>query len=652
MRRLCLGLLGLALIAQAAHAQRPGPDSGPPADTTRALAEIAVGAAAPEAAATVRRISPQALRALAPTTVAEAAVLAPSATVRTNSRGETLVYLRGSGERQVVTLFDGAPLTVPWDRRVDLSLVPAGVVGQIAVAQGASSVVWGPNALGGAIELVPRRLDAPGTAASLETQAALPLGGRVSADYARRAAAGGALTLAADGSWSRGDAAEGALPFSQSGALRTNTDRGLLAGVARLDAPLSAATDAGMTVLLSGGQKGVAPEGHLDPDQNRVRFWRYAGVANALVIGRVRHRGTTALDASVWAGGFGQTIDQFESAAYEALDDRQHDRDLSAGSRVVAARETALGTFTGTLFGVAAEHRQTDGVTETLTETFRHAEWSAGAEWERRIVGLTLSAGGGLDGLAPWETAGRASAGTFSAWTGHAGARLRVTDALTVRAGGGRKARFPSMRELFGEALGRFALNPELGPETARLAEAGVEVQTRRASGEIVAFGRWTDGTIEQERLDDGRRRRVNLGSSRVLGVEAGGAARLGEALRLDGSLTLMDITARDGDGATAVLSETPHAVGRLAALWTRGRVSAAVDAVGTGAAVSPGPDGPIDLAPTVRVGGRAGYRFPAGGGIAEAFARVDNAFDVASFPQAGLPLPGRSLRLGLRLVR
>jgi iron complex outermembrane receptor protein len=54
--------------------------------------------------------------------LSETAALLPGVSVQTNSRGETLFYPRGSGERQVAVFLDGALLTIPWDYRYDLDL--------------------------------------------------------------------------------------------------------------------------------------------------------------------------------------------------------------------------------------------------------------------------------------------------------------------------------------------------------------------------------------------------------------------------------------------------------------------------------------------------------------------------------------------------
>jgi iron complex outermembrane receptor protein len=137
-----------------------------------------------------------------------------------------------------------------------------------------------------------------------------------------------------------------------------------------------------------------------------------------------------------------------------------------------------------------------------------------------------------------------------------------------------------------------------------------------------------------------------------VVGVEGGVAARLGRHARLDASGTLLHARAWT-DGASGLrLAERPGALGRLAltVLPARGWTWAA-EVLATGPAVSPGPDGDVPLPASVLVGGRVGYRWPVGGGLLGAFARVDNAADAVYLPQAGLPAPGREVRVGLRWV-
>ncbi len=56
--------------------------------------------------------------------ISELAKFIPSVKMQTNSRGESLFYMRGANERQSALFFDGVALNIPWDNRVDLSMLP------------------------------------------------------------------------------------------------------------------------------------------------------------------------------------------------------------------------------------------------------------------------------------------------------------------------------------------------------------------------------------------------------------------------------------------------------------------------------------------------------------------------------------------------
>lgn len=73
------------------------------------------------------------------------------------ARNETMVYVRGFDLRQVPVFIDGIPVYVPYDGYVDLGRFTTFDLAEINVAKGFSSVTYGPNALGGAINLVSRR---------------------------------------------------------------------------------------------------------------------------------------------------------------------------------------------------------------------------------------------------------------------------------------------------------------------------------------------------------------------------------------------------------------------------------------------------------------------------------------------------------------
>lgn len=72
-------------------------------------------------------------------------------------RNESVVYVRGFDLRQIPVFIDGVPVYVPYDGYVDMGRFTTFDLSQINVSKGFSSIAYGPNTMGGAINLVSRR---------------------------------------------------------------------------------------------------------------------------------------------------------------------------------------------------------------------------------------------------------------------------------------------------------------------------------------------------------------------------------------------------------------------------------------------------------------------------------------------------------------
>ncbi len=90
--------------------------------------------------------------------VSRALNLLPGVSLATvGPRNESVVYVRGFDLRQVPVFMDGIPVYVPYDGYVDLARLTTFDLAQIRIEKGFSSVLYGPNTLGGAINLVSRK---------------------------------------------------------------------------------------------------------------------------------------------------------------------------------------------------------------------------------------------------------------------------------------------------------------------------------------------------------------------------------------------------------------------------------------------------------------------------------------------------------------
>lgn len=609
---------------------------------------------------TVQRIDPAAIQLQDAADVAALGRLIPATHVQTNSRGQTLLYFRNAGDRQTAQFFDGALVNVPWDNRVDVSLIPAGVVKSMTVAKGVPPVRYGANVIGGAVNVHSRTRPTPGQ--TTEVWSELGTAGHQRAAVTHLGRSGRWTYTAAMQYDARDDHPlpdNPHAPFSQPDAdRRTNTDRQLLSGFARGSYRFASGAQMSLTALHVDAERGVAPESHVDPAVSRVRYWRYPLWQQSMLIAsaRVPIGAKTVLRGSAWGNRFAQDIDQYRSVAYQSRQEMQEDRDHTAGLRLLGTRQLGRGTATLSANLLTTRHAQTNRLFDAngqarpdSVSAYRQHLWSLGAEWDAPVTPrLTVSAGASLDGTSTPNTGPWPSRDPMHALGLTTGAEWDVRSGWTLRMAAGRKHRFPTMRERFGAALGKFVPNPSLQPVTAWLAEIGSDVDVGSVQGSATVFFNRTVDTIDKRTLSDGREQRINLDGSRVMGIETSVRWRAPHGLTLDGHLTWSRPRGIE-DGDAQRLDEKPAWVGTGTVVYaapvgvdlmTQLRYTGGTYARTTTNTFTTLPDA---LVWDVRVSVPLDRWLPGG----TAFARVDNLTDTAQFLQLGLPGPGRRMRVG-----
>jgi iron complex outermembrane receptor protein len=154
------GMVAVAAIAGALPAAAWAdevPDSG---EGVFELGQITVRAPRPEGIQVGdETLTSEAIYAFNRTTLDEAANLIPGVTAGNSggSRNERLIFVRGFDRFQVPLSVDGIRVYLPADNRLDFGRFLTPDVAEIQVAKGYASVLDGPGAMGGAINLVTRK---------------------------------------------------------------------------------------------------------------------------------------------------------------------------------------------------------------------------------------------------------------------------------------------------------------------------------------------------------------------------------------------------------------------------------------------------------------------------------------------------------------
>ncbi|HEX5581846.1 MAG TPA: TonB-dependent receptor plug domain-containing protein, partial [Gemmatimonadaceae bacterium] len=156
IRRPTITAAALLPLASAAAVAQVRPDSAARDSAGQRVAPVVVtGKRTPVTVggASAVVVEVDSMRLSAAPVMEEALRALPFVLLRRNSRGESELSVRGSDSRQAAVLVDGVPITLGWDHRADPSLVPLTGARTLTVTRGLSSLLHGPNVLGGVIEV-------------------------------------------------------------------------------------------------------------------------------------------------------------------------------------------------------------------------------------------------------------------------------------------------------------------------------------------------------------------------------------------------------------------------------------------------------------------------------------------------------------------
>lgn len=463
----------------------------------------------------VDRIEAADLQSMVRRDLARALDLLPAVTMtRVGARNEFLVQVRGYDSRQVPLFVDGIPVYVPYDGNIDLGRLGVGDVAEIRVSKAGGSVLYGPNALGGAINVVTAAPD-PG----------LTYGGRAGLRHddstdSRASDIGGRVGWRGKEWYMQGSVflldqshfriPDGDFGPAENGGRRENSyTRDLTTGV-RLGWQGESGAQWQLNYARLDGEKGVPPYAGTSPSV-RPRFWRwpYYDKEDFYFLGALPVAEGVWLRGRAFYDTFENSLLSFDDATYTTQDrpfafTSSYD-DYTWGGSIEA--EIAPGGVAGAtrIIGHVKQdvHREIDDIDQPQ-EKMEDRTWSVAVEHVRALGDdLTASVGLGWNALDTRRADNNVN-GTITSFdleddfavNATAGLGWDVAEDWRLDLNLARKTRFPTLKDRYSYRLGTALPNPGLTAEQADHVDIGAATTLGGVDVRAALFSSWLDDAI------------------------------------------------------------------------------------------------------------------------------------------------------------
>ncbi len=504
-------------------------------------------------------------------TVGDALNLLSGVTISTNSRNEKTITLRGFDSRQAPLFIDGIPVYVPYDGYVDFNRFSTADLAAIQVAKGFSSVSYGPNALGGAINLVSRKPVkefegdvSAGIGSGDEREASVNFGTNQGLWY-----------LQAGVSYLQSDS----FPLSDDFVPTATEDGGQRNNAYRRDSKLSfkagLTPDNGDEYAISyyrqDGKKGQPPS--TDPARARYWKWPFWDKESLYFVSKTALSKAETVKVRLYHDSYDNEVDSYTNGTYTTLKTSgsgsvstgrsiYHDRTFG-GSIELESLRIKSNTLRLVSHYKVDKHKELDA-NDTLNARFKDTLVSFSAEDNIRLdPSLILSLGGSRHQMHPNtvfslgnpyslpdnKTAYDVQAGLFYDWS----------DAARFYATIAKKTRLPTLKDRYSQRLGTFIENPALRPEESINYEIGYQGKPwPGAKAEAALFYSDISDKIQSVANVSGNRSQMqNVGEVHMTGVELGVSSQIVSWLELGSNYTYIKL--KNISAPTTKLTDVPR---------------------------------------------------------------------------------------------
>ena len=508
--------------------------------------------------------------------VGDALNLLSGITLSNNLRNEKMINLRGLDVREVPLFIDGIPVYVPYDGYIDFNRFTTADLAAIQVAKGFSSVAYGPNALGGAINLISRK---PKTKFEGDASVGFASGNKRQAQV-NVGTNQGLWYLQAGTSYLKSDNFPLSSDFmptaTQGGGARNNSYRKDQKVSFKVGLTPNASDEYAFSYYKQEGEKGQPPS--TDPAAARYWQWPQWDTEGFSFISKTALGKLENVKVRLYHDSYDNEVDSFTNGNYTTLKTSgsgsvgtgrsiYHDWTDGGSVELESMRFNAQTLRFFTQYK-ADNHKEKDA-TGTLNAEFKDALVSYALEDNIQFnPALMLSLGLGQHKLRPEKvfssspyslpsvkTANNAQGGLYYDWT--EAARFYATVA--------QKTRLPTLKDRYSQRLGTYVENPNLKQEESVNYEVGYQGQPwQGAKAEAAVF--YSDindkiqsvfiGAVGSSCTAVFKCQMQNVGKVHSSGVELGLHSPVASWIELGGNYTYIDL--KNISNPTTKLTDVP----------------------------------------------------------------------------------------------
>jgi outer membrane cobalamin receptor len=478
----------------------------------RIIEEVEVTSTAPsqQPLSTVSLIPSTNLDKISPKNLAEILNQVPGTYITDGGKGESSLMIRGLASGRITLMYDGIPVYEPYFNTFDLKTLPSVGIDTIQVIKGASSVLYGPNTLGGVVNVVTKRIEFPffKLDANMGENSTKFTSGSGGYSWEKFSFFGTALWDKSDGfKWKNA---------SGDRVLRKNSDYDRKNFTGKFMYNPTEKSEIMTEVMYYTANYGIPAATAV----SKARYWNFKDwdrlQINAGAMFPIFNEGILKFRA--YYVDYHNVLDAYFDEPLTKFQWESTYKNKTYGSSLMG--EVPL--FTGNLlkFGTHYSHYK---VRQQSTST---SPWE---EYKRDVLSLGVEDHWNLS--SQWKLVGGASIDTLKNNEGKykttvnplLGLRYSPKDWFSVYTSMAYKSRFPSMNSLYSSSNG----NPLLQDEKGRIYEIGMDYFKEIEIGASVFYSTYKD-MIQAYRGLDGFKTYRNVGEAEIYGIELSSHKRVG----------------------------------------------------------------------------------------------------------------------------